>query len=111
MKREQTIATGASDTVAHRQESSDLRDAELLKMAAFKVHECAERMLVLARAVQSSALRMKLVSLGHELIQKEEGLHRLEAFGAPHNVPAEPGATLTVVGALPRDREDMRAAR
>ncbi len=77
MTREQTAASGAPKRDARRHEAEAMKDAELLKMAAFKVHQCAERMFVLAGTAESRTLRMAFLSLRQELVQEEQRLHQL----------------------------------
>jgi hypothetical protein len=54
-----------------------MKDTEVVKMAAFKLHECADRMLVLARTAESVALRTTFLAVRLELIKEEQRLHGL----------------------------------
>lgn len=60
-----------------------MENAELFNMGVFKLHECAQRMLVLAQAASSPALGATLLSVYRRLVQEEAGLQTAAAANKP----------------------------
>jgi hypothetical protein len=49
-------------------------DAEIARMASFKLRECAKRMLELAEQVESNPLRDRLAVLARQLLEHARAL-------------------------------------
>jgi hypothetical protein len=49
-------------------------DSELMKIAAFKLRESANRMLTLAQKAESPTIRGKLVAVSEQLLRQERKL-------------------------------------
>ena len=60
-----------------------MENTELLNMAVFKLHECAQRMLALAQAAQSPALSATFLSVYQQLVQEQADL-QAAACAAAH---------------------------
>ena len=58
-------------------------DAELVKVAAFKLQDSANRFLTLAKAAHSIRLRARFLSLARQLARYEGGLHKVAGTLAP----------------------------
>ena len=54
-----------------------MEDTELIKVAAFKLQESANRMRTLANEARSSRLRTRLLALSQDLASQEHRLHEL----------------------------------
>lgn len=72
-RRKKRTNKGASVTAPQR----TMEDAELLRVAAFKLQESANRMKTLANEARSAKLRTRLQSLSRELESYESQLHEL----------------------------------
>ena len=72
-----------------------MEDVELLKMAAFKMHECGQRMLALANVAHSPRLRATFLSVYRQLVQGEAHLHTVSGAPTKTLVDAKARKTLT----------------
>ena len=72
-----------------------MEDTELIKVAAFKLQESANRMRTLANEARSSRLRSRLLALSQELASHEHQLHELigthSTGGDDHRPTTTPG--------------------
>ncbi len=81
-------------TTAGDPDWSSMENAELLNMAVFKLHDCAQRMLALAQAAQSPALSATFLSVYRQLLREEADLQT--AAHAAVNLRSRPkSASLT----------------
>jgi hypothetical protein len=55
-----------------------MNDSELMKIAAFKLHESANRMLTLAHETSSEKIRGKLFAISEQLIRQEKRFFTLQ---------------------------------
>jgi hypothetical protein len=55
-----------------------MNDSELMKIAAFKLRESANRMLTLAHEARSQKVRGKLFAVSEQLIRQEKRFFALE---------------------------------
>jgi hypothetical protein len=60
-----------------------MEDIELMRIAAFKLRESANRMMTLANAARSAKVRGRLHKVCEQLLQQEKRVFAQQAAGKP----------------------------
>jgi hypothetical protein len=76
--------------VDHEGPEEAMEDVELVKVAAFKLQDSANRLLALANAAQSARLRARFLSLARQLARYEGGLRQVAGALPPTAPGSEP---------------------
>lgn len=89
--------SGAGASAATPGPLADVESTELLNMAVFKLHDCAQRLLRLAHAAPSPVLGAKFLSIYRQLVQQEKQLQTVShaARPVPGNSKAPPTIAIT----------------
>ena len=60
-----------------------MEDTELMRIAAFKLHESANRLMTLANAARSAKVRGRLQKVCEQLLQQEKRVFAHQATAKP----------------------------